>query len=76
MPDVAVNQVSLDVRVKFGESPLLNRMAELFDSFSSRIRFTHFCPVFNCIFSLLKAASDVISGLFVRPIVLAKCVTF
>ena len=45
--DVAVDQVGMDVRVKFGNSILNNgRIIQLVTSHTS---FTHFCAVFNCI---------------------------
>ena len=46
-------------------------MAELFDSLAGWTRFTHhFYTVLNCSFpSRLELASDVISGIFVGPVV-------
>ena len=42
-----------------------------------RTRFVHFCAVFNNIFfSRPEAASDVISGTFLGPIVCDKCAQF
>ena len=47
---------------------LRQTLAELFDS-AGRTSFTHVCAVvLNCICSLSEAASDVISGKFVRLI--------
>ena len=46
-------------------------MVELFDSLSGRTRFAHFCAVF---YSQPDADSYVMSGTFVRPIVLGKIV--
>ena len=51
-------------------------MAELCESLLTAPIFTYFCIVFNGILQLPKAASDVISGRFVRPVVLDKCVKF
>ena len=50
-------------------------MVELFDS-SGQIHFAHFCAAFNNILQRPEAASDVISGRYVGPIVLDKCVKF
>ena len=51
-------------------------VVKLFDCLTGRIRFAHFCAVFNNIFSRPETASDVISCWFVEPIVLDKYVKF
>ena len=51
-------------------------MDELFHSLSGLNSFAHFCAVFNGILQLTGRASDVISSMAVRPIVLDKCVKF
>ena len=51
-------------------------MAELFDSLSGRSRFADFMQYLVKFYSRPKAASDVISGKFVGPIVLDKYVKF
>ena len=43
---------------------------------TGRTRFTHFYAVFNCILQPIVAASDLISGIFVGPIVPDKPVKF
>ena len=63
---VAVNYVGMDVPAKFGDARLN----------SGRTRFTHFCTVFNCLLQPTGRASDVICGIFGRPTVPDKRLTF
>ena len=63
--------MSLQVLVILGETVI-----ELFDSLSGLARFAYVYAVFKAFCSLLEAISDVISGKFVGPIVLDKCVKF
>ena len=51
-------------------------MAELFDSLACRTSFTHFCKYEIAFCSRPEAASDVISGTFVSPIIRDKHVKF
>ena len=51
-------------------------MVELFDPLSGRTSFAHFVQYLIAFCNPLEAASDVISGAFVRHIVLEKCGKF
>ena len=68
MSGVAWEYVGTDVRASFGDYKL-NSGRIIRHSLSYGTRFAHFCAVFNNICSRPEAASDVISGEFVGPIV-------
>ena len=71
---MTLDYVGTDVCASFGDSR--STVGELFYCLSGRTRFAHCFVVFNGILQPPEAASDVISGRFVRLIVLDGCVKF
>ena len=72
LSNLTIDKIGMDVRLKLGDSMLLNSR-RIIILFADHTHFAHFCAAF-C--SWLEADSDVISGRFVRPIVLDKWVKF
>ena len=64
-------RMSLQAWVILGQT-----LGELFDSLSGRTRFAHSVQYLKTFCSRLEAAGDVISDVFVEPVVLDECVKF